>query len=198
MLRVQAEREASLSKSQISKPYSPFFSDKYSLSHRVIKYHKIYVTYTKKLYILLWLQMVGRWNVFLWYIFVRCKCTDENENHSTGNWQRPYFLMPLNEHNRKSHVGLLLALGSLLHYAMLSFSSQERPHSPAGPPTVAYTRWWPAGPSIWHLQPAPLWQGGVTGRAAGSQSLHLHSPNWRWCSNELQDTANTQDPKEHI
>lgn len=38
------------------------------------------------------------------------------------------------------------ALGSLLHYVMLSFSSQERLHSPAGPPTVAYTRWWPADP----------------------------------------------------
>lgn len=78
------------------------------------------------------------YNTFLF----RCKCTDENENHSTGNWQRPYFLMPLNEHNHMSHVGLLLALGVCSSWCYPS--AHKRPHSPAGPPTVAYTRWWPA------------------------------------------------------
>lgn len=108
--------------------------------------------------------------------------------------QRDHF--HASEHTHPHTPGLPPDTARLLCYLKLPLPSQVL-HPPADPPAAAYTQWWPAGPSTWRLQPAPRWQEGEIERADEFQSLRLHTPDWRWYSSGLQDTASTQVPKEH-
>lgn len=107
--------------------------------------------------------------------------------------------VPLNEHNHMSHVMGLLQLGSLLHYVMLSFSSQS-----------AHTH--QLARQQWHIlddgQPDPPfgifsqlhygreeWLGELPDPNHFIYTVQIGDDVQR---NELQDTANTQDPKQHI